>query len=370
MTVNQAVGLCPSIKLCEPDPVQYDEQFSKLLLALSDVSPVIEPAELGRVFVGVDGLEKLYGLVQHQVEAIRRAVWRYGGMAVEDRLTSYRPSTLPPFGPGWQGAARIGWGNGKFAAWVAATKSKPGEAKIVADAERTDFLAAQPIAVLPIDPDTHRRLRQLDITRLGDLARLPQVAVVSQFGEEGRRLWSLARGTTIDPVIGREMPEPIVADIDFPTPATDRPTLHNTLQLLVERALRHPKRSGWRVLQVRARARQENGASWITSITLKNPSAEPDRITAPLTTRIDQVPLSGAVASLAVEFVHFVRGTDELQLFARDAASSARAGRQKALRRAVHEIKAKFNTSLYHVIAVHPHSRIPERRYALIDYEP
>jgi hypothetical protein len=309
------------------------------------VSPVIEPEELGRAFVGVDGLEKLYGPVQHQVEAIKRALIGPGGRAAERGSATFRPSAVPPFRPGWEGVARLGWGNGKFAAWVAATKAKPGEATIVADAERTDFLAAQPIAVLPIDASTHRRLRQLDITRLGDLARLPQVAVVSQFGRE-------ARGTTIDPVIGRATPEPIVADIDFPTAATDRTTLHNALGLLVERALRHPKRTGWRVLQVRARARQENGASWITCITLKDPSAEPDRITAPLATRMDQVPITGAVE------------------FARDAASSARAGRQQALRRAVREIKAKFNASLYHVIAVHPHSRIPERRYALIDYEP
>jgi DNA polymerase-4 len=59
MTVSQAIGLCPSLTLCEPDPVYYDEQFSRLLLALGEASPVIEPAELGRVFVGVDGLEGL-----------------------------------------------------------------------------------------------------------------------------------------------------------------------------------------------------------------------------------------------------------------------------------------------------------------------
>jgi len=33
-----------------------DEQFSALLLRLGGVSPVVEPAELGRAFVGVDGL--------------------------------------------------------------------------------------------------------------------------------------------------------------------------------------------------------------------------------------------------------------------------------------------------------------------------
>jgi len=47
MTVSQAIGLCPALKLCEPDPVHYDEQFSRLAAALVTVSPVVEPVELG-----------------------------------------------------------------------------------------------------------------------------------------------------------------------------------------------------------------------------------------------------------------------------------------------------------------------------------
>src|SRR5207244_978447 len=48
MTVSQAIGLCPALKLCEPDPVHYDEQFARLVAALVTVSPVVEPVELGR----------------------------------------------------------------------------------------------------------------------------------------------------------------------------------------------------------------------------------------------------------------------------------------------------------------------------------
>jgi hypothetical protein len=74
---------------------------------------------------------------------------------------------------------------------------------------------------------------------------------------------------------------------------------------------------------------------------------------------------------LAVEFLDFARGTDELQLFARDATSAARAGRHRALHTAAHEIRTRFKRSLlHHVVEVQPWSRIPERRYALIDFEP
>src|SRR5206468_10310089 len=71
MTVSQAIGLCPGLKLCEPDPVHYDEQFARLVAALVTVSPVVEPAEVGRVFVGTDGLEGLYGAPENIVEAIQ-----------------------------------------------------------------------------------------------------------------------------------------------------------------------------------------------------------------------------------------------------------------------------------------------------------
>ncbi len=233
------------------------------------------------------------------------------------------------------------------------------------------FLADQPVAVLPIASDTHRRLWQLGIKTLGDLARLPEVALVSQFGNEGSRAWQLATGNAADPVTGRERPEPIIVALDFPAPAADRGMLVHALDKLIERALKHPRRIGWRVHAARARAALEHGASWMTEVTLKDPSADRARIAAPLKVRLEQTPPNGAVEHLAVELTAFAPGTDELQLFARDATSAARAGRRRALHAAAHEIQIRLKRSmLHHIIEVQPWSRIPERRYALIDFEP
>ena len=368
LTVSQAIGLCPPLVLLEPDPVWYDEQFARLLLALSHVSPVIEPAELGRAYVGVDGLEGLYGgperVIAEIVRAMEGADGRSGGRAVQfSDIPPDRRAAGPPY--------RLGWGRGKFTAWVAATRAKPGEFVIVANEHRLEFLAAQPVAALPLDPDTHRRFYQLGLKTLGDLTALPETAVTSQFGRLGRLVWRLAAGLITDPVTGREVPEPIIAALDFPTPIADRVILANTIDRLVERALKSPRRTGWRVHIVRARAALEQGASWLIELTLKDPSADQHRLAAPLKMRLEQAPPAGAVERLAVEFTAFAPGTSELQLFARDAESAARAGRRKALHAAVHEIKTRLKRStLYHVIEVHPWSRLPERRYALIDYEP
>src|SRR6267378_4014714 len=358
MTVSQAIGLCPALKLCEPDPVHYDEQFSRLAAALVTVSPVVEPVELGRVFVGTDGLEGLYGGPEEIVEAIKRGTEGEGSLGCS-------AFPLP------RSAFRVGWGIGKFVSWVAATRAKPGEAVIVPVGGEAKFLASQRLAVLPLDSDTHRRLLQLGVKTLGALVALPEEAVVSQFGRAGRRLWRLAAGLVSEPVVGRIVPEPIVAALTFFTPVGERDLLAHALDKLVDRALGDPRRSGWQVQVVRVHAELEHGASWLAEATLKDPSATRERIAAPLKTQLERSPPAGAVERLVVEFTAFAPGTAELQLFARDAGAAARAGRRRALQSAAREIALRIRRPmLYHVIEVQPWSRLPERRYALIDYEP
>ena len=359
MTVSQAIGLCPTLRLCEPDPVHYDERFAHLLAALNEVSPVVEHAELGLAYLGTDGLEGIYGPPAKIVEVIKRT------------LESWNEGTRDPFHLSIVPSFRVGWGNGKFTAWVAASRAKPGEAIIVPAGGEGRFLAAQPIAVLPLDPDTHRRLRQLGIRTLGALAALPEEAVTAQFGAVGRRLWRLAAGHTVEPVVGGVAPEPIVAALTFFTPVGERDLLERALDQLIARALKDPRRIGWRVQAVRLRAELEGGRSWLADVLLKDPTADGARIAAPLRTRLEQAPPAGAVTRLVLELTAFAPGTTELQLFARDAVAAARAGQRRALESAAREIQQRLKRScLFHVIEVQPWSRLPERRYALIDFEP
>src|SRR5206468_11889929 len=120
MTVSQAIGLCPALRLCEPDPVHYDERFALLLAALARVSPVVEPAELGLAYVGTDGLEGLYGGPEQIVEAIKRGMRNAERGAFDPASSSSSAFRVP------RSAFRVGWGQGKFVAWVAATRAKPG----------------------------------------------------------------------------------------------------------------------------------------------------------------------------------------------------------------------------------------------------
>src|SRR2546423_14103565 len=231
-TASQAIGLCPALKLCEPDPVHYDEQFARLVAALVTVSPVVEPVELGRVFVGTDGLEGLYGGAEEIVEAIKRGTRNAEcGTEMESSLDC-SAFPLP------RSAFRVGWGRGKFVSWVAATRAKPGEAVIVPVGGEAKFLASQRLAVLPLDPDTHRRLLQLGVKTLGALVALPEEAVVSQFGRAGRQLWRPAAGRVSAAGGGRGGSPPLCgAPMVFTTVGGRGPAVPATRQDAVHSAL-------------------------------------------------------------------------------------------------------------------------------------
>lgn len=348
MTINQAIGLCHTLTLFEPDPVFYDDIYSQLLLVLEKISPVIEPSELGRIYIGVDGLDRLIGGPESQLKEITRLIGRFGVSK----------------------SMRLGWGRGKFMSWVAAMRSRPGAPVIVTDEMHLSFLLKQSVSTLPIHGDTHRRLLQLGIRTLGDIARLPEPAVISQFGREGRDSWRLATGAVCIPVTGRVRPEPITCDVDFPNPVVDLRIMDNTIKRLFDRALQNPRRTGWRVRSIRIIAALENGGSWSLTTPLKNPTADRNDLMEVVRMRVGQAPPTGGIIHIEVALLEFSPGTNELQLFARDEASAARAGRRKALRWATREIRTRLHRSLlYHIVEVNPCSRIPERRYALVDYE-
>src|SRR5256885_10471028 len=294
MTVSQAIGLCPALKLCEPDPVHYDAQFSRLLAALGQVSPVIEPAELGRAYVGTDGLERLYGSPQQIVKEIQMRSAECGMRNFSEGSFAPRTSLIHSAFRIPHSALRVGWGIGKFVSWVAATRAKPGEAVIVPVGGEAKFLASQRLAVLPLDPDTHRRLLQLRGKTLGALVALPEEAVVSQFGRAGRRLWRLPAGRVSGPVVGRVVPEPIVAALAFFSAVGERELLVHALDRLIERALRDPRRSGWRGQVGPARAQVEHRAAWLGEAALQEPAPGRARTARPPPTPLERAPPSPA----------------------------------------------------------------------------
>jgi nucleotidyltransferase/DNA polymerase involved in DNA repair len=358
--VSQAVSLCPTLTLLEPDPAHYDAATEAMLEVLAELTPVVEPAGRGRVFLGMDGLGRLYGSPLRQAERALRSLFRIF------------PSPLVA-------ATRAGMAPGRFGAWVAAASARSGTPVIVSEDDLPDFLASCPVGALPVDPLAIQRLERLGVVTLGELRRFPEPSLVAQFGEEGRDALAWATGRRIDRVRPFHRPRPIRVSLDFPTPVGLAETLHGALDRLVERALSRPARRGRSVAAVRLGAYLEGGGSWFVEAVLREPTSEREKIAFPLRGKMAISPPPRAVETLLVELTRFGAPSAQTCLFDRRAEGGRAAGGRDlargevpfSLKDAVKELKLRLGHSpLYRVVEVDPWSRIPERRHALLSFDP
>jgi len=331
-----------------------------MLDLLSELTPIVEPAGRGRVFLGMDGLDRLLGSPSNQVSLALRSLFRI-------------------FPPPLVAATRAGMAPGKFGAWVASASARSGEPVIIKEAELGSFLAHCPVNTLPINPLIIQRLERLGLESLGDLKRLPEPSLISQFGEEGRKALMWATGKRIDPVRPWHHHKPIRVSLEFTNPVELTETLHTALDRLIELALSRPARRDRSVVSVRAGAHFEGGGSWFVEAVLKKPTTQRERIASPLRMKMAISPPPKAVVTLFVEFTQFGVSSTQTVLFNRKKDGGRTLAGQSltqeevpdSLRDAIKELKLRLGSSpLYRVVEVDPWSRIPERRHALLNFDP
>jgi DNA polymerase-4/protein ImuB len=358
--ISQAVSLCTSLTLLEPDPAHYDAAVDTMLEVLAELTPIVEPAGRGRIFLGMDGLGRLFGSPSRQVERALASLFRVF------------PAPLVA-------ATRAGMAPGKFGAWVAAAAARSGEPVIVPEEKLACFLGRCPVSVLPVDALVAQRLERLGIHTLGKLSRFPEPSLIAQFGEDGRNALAWSTGRRIDPVRPWHRPRPIRVSLEFSNPVGLVETLHGALYRLVERALSRPARRGRSVSGVRLGAHLEGGGSWFVETVLREPTSERERIAAPLRAKMAISPPPKAVETLLLELTHFGAPSAQTGLFDRKEENGRAAGGYElvqgevppSLRDAVKELKLRMGHSpLYRVVEVDPWSRIPERRHALLSFDP
>jgi DNA polymerase-4/protein ImuB len=358
--VSQAVSLCPSLTLLEPDPAHYDAATDILLETLTEISPVVEPAGRGRMFLGMDGLDRLFGSPRRQIERTLRALF---GIFPAPLVAAFRAGMAP----------------GRFGAWVAATSARSGEPVIVPEHELSAFLGRCPVRVLQVDPRMIERLERLGVDTLAALRSLPEPSLVAQFGQAGRDAHAWASAHRIDPVRPWHRPRPLRASLAFTHPVGLVDTLHGALDRLVERALARPGRRGRSAAGVRLGAHLEGGGSWVVETTLRESTTVRERIAAPLRAKMAIAPPPKAVETLFFEITDFGAPSVQEQLFDRKEAGGRENGGSgplqgdvpPSLRDAVKELKLRLGDSpLYRVVELDPWSRIPERRHALLRFDP
>jgi protein ImuB len=336
MRMGEALATCPGLVLVEQDPAAAEEAWEQILRSLEDAGFAVDPAGVGCVYFETRGVERLYGGLE---PALKRA--------------------LAAVGPTWD--ARLGAAERRFAALAAANVARPGQVLVVSDDRLRDFLAPLPLELVPLEPRRRAELRELGVKKVGELAGLPGAAVAERLGPDGRRAWGLARGGKAARVRGRRPPAEIVEALEFPEAIGNELTLRRAFGALLETLLARPERAGRFARKLALSARLVGGGSWRRTVTLRDPTVEPDRLKAALGPKLTELP--APVVELRLELVELTEHDgDQLQLL-----PAAGGELDVRLREGLRQVRASTGTgSVNQVVEVAPWSRVPETRSVFV----
>ncbi|MPZ23829.1 MAG: DNA polymerase Y family protein [Dehalococcoidia bacterium] len=346
MQLRLALSRCRDATFIEPRPTVYEDHFEDLLRRLERVGPFVEPGEAHG-----NGLPGLAYVNLSGVGAGPNAAYELGL-----KLAAAVPPGLK---------AGIGLAPGKFSARLAAIDSD-GAPRIVEGSDLVGFLAPFPASLLPVPGAMQRRLQLYGIKTLADLAMLPQGAVQAQFGAEGLKAWRLANGEDDEPVNGRRREEAVVRRLSFPSPTASIDSLLIAIRQMLASTFALPAMRNKGVRRLRVRARISGARSWERTLTLKEPSSDTGHIFFALKSLLGNLVLPGPIEEVTLRLTDFCGETGK-----QSGMFSGNSGRELQLHESVRQLKARFGrTPIFRLVEVEPWSRIPERRRALIDYDP
>lgn len=338
---REAVGLCPTLALLEARPARYQTIWQDILQAVEKVAFTFEPSTQGLVYVAVDELLTY----NRPLDAITAALLHCAPPALEPRM----------------GAAPT-----RFTALLAARQAPPGGTTVVAEEELSKFLGPQPVQAMPVSSEILRRLCVLGLRTLGDLRALPRSALAAQFGAEGALAWELAHGNDRDPMRPPRRWRQLVERLSLETPLASRPALMVAWEQTLVRLGRQQAFCGLAARQALLRAATERERQWSRTITFKEPLADLRLIWSALRAVLDEAQFPGPLSELVVELCGLEPAAGH-QLALPSARSALRARLQEGFR----QLKARYGyCPVGRVVEVEPWSRIPERRLALIDFDP
>ena len=335
MPLQQALARHGEVTLIQGDLPRYWSLFHEILDALEQRSPLVEGADLGLAYIGIEGLQLLYPTDDLLIKAMREAVpERFG--------------------------ARMGIAEGKFPAYLAALRSPPS-GHLVLKGDLKGFLNELPCEVLPISLKSKSKLRDFGLKTLQQVSALPAGPLLSQFGPEGRTIRELALGRDATPLYPRFLEENIEESRLLGSVTVSLEALLVTWQSLLVRCFREFGHKGLGIRSLELWTRTWNGLNWEQKVKFKEPAMNPENALGRLKSIVENFPQPGPVEQLGL----------------RITGLGHQCGRQKSL---FDEVRAREHLledikqlelrlgspQVFKIKEVEPWSRIPERRYALM----
>jgi len=340
MSLQEAVSRCKDTVLLQADTPRYQESFHGLISALEHRSPLVERGDLGCAYVGLDGLEAMYGGEARLIASLLQAI----------------PHDFNP---------RIGVAEGKFPAYVAAVTSNAGRATKVPQ-DVAGFLEGFSIDLLPLSWDGKARLHRFGLHTLGQLSALSPGSVQAQLKSQGIQAWELAQGIDRSPLVPGRHEAVVTEYLTFPSPTITQHAVLTALATLLGRAFIRPEIRGRYARTATIESQVARRSPWTKRFAFKEAVGSKEKALFALKSRLDTVTFPGPLEDMKLTLAGLT-GESGIQ-----ASLFFDVRKREQLREMMRQLEAHLGCQppIYQVKDVEPWSRIPERRRALVPFDP
>jgi DNA polymerase IV len=214
MPMFEALRRCPSAVVVRPNMAKYVKAGREVRRAMFALTPLVEPLSIDEAFLDLTGTERLHGMSAAKVLA-RFAV------QIERELGI---------------TVSIGLSANKFLAKIASDMDKPRGFAVLGQADAAEFLAPKPVGfIYGVGAVSAAKLSSDGFRLIADLQRADEHDLIRRYGEEGARLWRLARGLDQRTVSPDRETKSISAETTFERDIGDFRPLEQHLWDLTER---------------------------------------------------------------------------------------------------------------------------------------
>ena len=173
MPMFEAKRRCPDAIVIKPNMAKYVQVGREVRRAMFALTPLVEPLSIDEAFLDLNGTERLHG---------KSAAKALAGFATQvERDLGITVS--------------IGLSANKFLAKIASDLDKPRGFVVLSATEAVSFLASKPVGfIYGVGTVSAAKLTADGFRTIADLQHADEHDLMRRYGEEGLRLWRLARG--------------------------------------------------------------------------------------------------------------------------------------------------------------------------------
>ncbi|MGO4870661.1 MAG: DNA polymerase IV [Roseiarcus sp.] len=214
MPTGRALALCPQAVTLKPDMAKYARVGQEIRARMQRLTPLVEPLSIDEAFLDLTGCQGANGGgAALTLARLAREIEREVGVTVS-----------------------VGLSYCKFLAKLASDLDKPRGFSIVSRDDAIALLAPMGVGRLwGVGKVAEERLVRVGLKTIGDLQALGEAAAAARLGEEGRRLWRLARGIDERRVAPDREAKSISSETTFEDGVSDRAELTRVLLAHCER---------------------------------------------------------------------------------------------------------------------------------------